>query len=175
MVARSVTVALGLLAGLARLGTAQDVQPFSESADTRYFDFWEGTWHQVVGGAIDTTRTIFRVRRDVHPAAFVEEWRMVIGPTRMRATALRAWDKTAGRWMYTWVSDNGLYQVWEGRKVGEHWFIYREFDIQGDRYLSRQAWIPDGADRLIRISERSDDGGKTWTLRFREVYQRAAP
>jgi catechol 2,3-dioxygenase-like lactoylglutathione lyase family enzyme len=75
--------------------------------------------------------------------------------------------------MYTWVSDNGLYQVWEGRKADGNWFIYRPFDINGDNYLSRQAWIPEGPNRLMRISEKSYDDGKTWQLRFKEHFERA--
>ena len=64
--------------------------------------------------------------------------------------------------MYVWVSENGLFQVWEGRKIGKDWYIVRPFDISGDKYLSRQAWIPNGPDRLIRVSERSNDEGRTW-------------
>lgn len=165
-------LALCALWAVAGAASAQDLEPLRETRDTRYFDFWEGTWYQVADGRVDTTRTVFRVRRSVHPAAFIEDWRLAIDTVVMRATALRAWDKTSGRWMYTWVSDNGLYQVWEGRKLGEHWFFFREFAIDGDRYLSRQAWMPNGSNRLVRISERSDDGGRTWTLRFREEYER---
>jgi hypothetical protein len=167
-------VALLLAAPGAALA-AQDTLPAVFPDDARYYDFWPGTWHRVVNGRPDTGSTTFRVRRDVHEAAFVEEWRLRVDSTRMRATAIRAWDKTAGRWMYTWVSDNALYQVWEGRKFGDDWYIVRHFDIAGDRYLSRQAWIPVGPDRLVRVSEKSYDEGRTWELRFREEYARAAP
>lgn len=152
---------------------AQDSGALGDDPAMHYYDFWEGTWHQVIDGEADTTGTVFHVERDVHPAAFIERWRLVIdSTTTLHATALRAWDKTTRRWMYTWISDNGLYQVWEGRRVGDHWYIYRQFDVQGDRFLSRQAWIPDGPNRLVRISERSDDGGRTWQTRFREEYVR---
>jgi len=154
----------------------QDIKPLIENAETHYFDFWPGTWYRVVNGKMDTTSTYFNVSRGVHPAAYEEEWRMVIdSTTTLRATALRAWDKTNSRWMYTWVSDNGLFQVWEGRKVNDDWYIYRPFDISGDKYLSRQAWIPEGANRLMRISEKSYDDGKTWQLRFKEYFERATP
>jgi len=159
---------------LALAAEAQDVQPLPESPDTRYFDFWEGTWYQLVGGRPDPSRTVFRVSRGVHRAAFLEDWRLVIDTVVIRAIALRAWDKTNMRWMYTWVSDNGLYQVWEGRKVDTAWFFFHEFEVAGDRYSSRQAWLPNGPNRLVRISERSDDGGRTWTPRFREEYERRA-
>jgi hypothetical protein len=53
--------------------------------------------------------------------------------------------------MFMWVSDNGLFQVWDGQEVGEDWYIVREFEIDGERFLSRQAWLPRGEDELIRV------------------------
>ena len=103
----------------------------------------------------------------MHPGALEETW-----GGSMTARGYRAWDKTAGRWMHVWVSGNGLFQVWEGRRVGTDWYMFKEFDINGDRYLSRQAVLSRGADRAVRISERSDDGGKTWTLRFKQDLRR---
>jgi predicted enzyme related to lactoylglutathione lyase len=162
-----------LCIGLPISGLGQDTKSLTENAETHYYDFWPGTWYRVVNGKMDTASTRFKVSRSVHPAAFEEEWRMVIdSTTTMRATALRAWDKTNSRWMYTWVSDNGLHQVWEGRKVDGNWYIYRPFDINGDKYLSRQAWIPATPNRLMRISEKSYDDGKTWQLRFKEYFER---
>jgi hypothetical protein len=163
-----------LTAGYSTFAFGQDLKPLSENAETRYFDFWPGTWYRVVDGKMDTTSTRFKVSCSVHAAAYEEEWRTVIdSTTTLYATALRAWDKTNVRWMYTWVSDNGLFQVWEGRKVNDDWYIYRPFDINGDKYFSRQAWIPDGPNRLMRISEKSYDNGKTWQLRFKEYFERA--
>jgi len=153
--------------------SAQDVKPFTPTGDAKYYDFWPGTWYKIINGKVDTTSTRLIVTVNINPAAWYEEWRMPIDSViTMYATALRAWDKTNNRWMYTWVSDNGLYQVWEGRKVDGNWYMYKNFDINGDKYLSRQGWIPDGANRLMRISEKSYDNGITWQLRFKEYYAR---
>jgi hypothetical protein len=152
---------------------AQDTKPFVPEGEAKYYDFWEGTWHKVINDKADTTSTRFIVTRNIHGAAWYEEWRMPIdSATTLRATALRAWDKTNNRWMYTWVSDNGLYQVWEGRKINNDWYIYKNFDINGDKYLSRQGWIPVEKNKLMRISEKSYDDGKTWQLRFKEFFIR---
>ena len=152
---------------------AQDTKPFTPEGDARYYDFWIGTWQQVRNGKVDPSGTTFVVTRSVNGAAMREDWRMVMDSTsKLAATALRAWDKTNARWMYTWVSENGLYQVWEGRKVGSDWYIYKHFDINGDKYLSRQGWIPAGENRITRVSEKSYDEGVTWQLRFRETYER---
>jgi hypothetical protein len=152
---------------------AQDTRPLVDEPELHYFDFWAGTWHRVVAGRVDTAATRFVVTPGVHPGAWEETWRQRLdSATVLHARAFRVWDKTTRLWMYVWVSDNGLFQVWEGRKVGADWYFYREFDIQGDRYLSRQAWLPAGPGQLVRISERSSDTGGTWQLRFREEYQR---
>lgn len=94
-----------------------------ESEDTHYYDFWPGTWVEVVDGRADTSATTFTVRRSVHPAAFEEDWRLVYNGASHQSTALRAWDQVNNRWMFTWISDNALFQVWEGQKRGDHWYI----------------------------------------------------
>lgn len=153
--------------------TAQDTDAFIPEGDATYYDFWEGSWYLEVDGEPDTSASRFTVRKTVHPAGWYEDWYMVIdSTTTWTAEAIRAWDKTQERWMYTWISDNGLFQVWEGRKTGDDWHIYKHFDINGDKYLSRQGWIPGSPDRVMRISEKSYDEGKSWELRFREYYVR---
>lgn len=141
----------------------QDTLPLVESAETHYYDFWVGRWGVAKDGPVDPAGTTFSVTRGVHAGALEESW-----GGALPARAFRTWDKTAGRWMHVWISQNGLFQVWEGRKVGADWYMLKEFDINGDRYLSRQAILPAGPGRAVRISERSSDGGKTWQLRFRE-------
>ncbi|HUP42741.1 MAG TPA: hypothetical protein VM599_05975 [Thermoanaerobaculia bacterium] len=154
---------------------AQTDAPMAESEDTRYFDFWPGTWVEVVDGKPDPSATKFTVRRSVHPAAFEEDWQLHYGGGTHAAVGLRAWDQVAKRWMFTWVSDNGLFQVWEGVEVGDDWYIVREFEVEGEAFLSRQAWIPEGEDRLVRVMERSFDDGRTWQTRSRTSFQRTEP
>jgi len=160
---------------IAGVAGAQTMRPLVESADTHYFDFFVGRWLAVVDGRTDSTGTSFVVRRSVNPAAYEEEWNQRVDSVLIRSVAIRAWDQVANRWMFTWVSDNGLYQVWQGEKIGQDWYIVREFDFEGQKFLSRQAWIPDGADRLTRVLERSTDGGRTWQTRSKGTFQRVAP
>lgn len=147
----------------------------ASSADARYYDFFPGTWYEIKDGVRDTVAT-FTIRRGVNPSAFEEQWRLVIDSGRVsRSTGLRAWDAASGKWMFVWVSDLGHFQVWDGVKVGDHWYIQRPFEQGGRRFISRQAWIPDGPDRLLRVMERSLDDGRTWQPRSRTTYQRGAP
>ena len=149
----------------------QDTKSFTPDGDARYFDFWEGNWYRLINDKVDTSSTWFKVSKSVHGAAWEEKWKMVIdSTTTLKAFAIRAWDKTNNKWMYTWVSENGLYQNWDGIKIGNDWYITREFIIGPDKFLSRQAWIPQGKNKLMRILERSHDNGATWELRYKEYY-----
>lgn len=136
---------------------AQDQNAFVPNEDAKYFNFWEGTWYLVKeNNTIDTT-VYFKVRKSVHPASFEEEWN--------GSFALRAWDKTNNKWGFTWISANGLFQNWDSKKVDNDWYIYKEFTVNGDTYLSRQSFILQPNGDVIRKSEKSYDE-KTWETRF---------
>jgi hypothetical protein len=165
---------LGVIAACAIAMPAYGQATAPSSPEARYYDFFPGTWYELKDGVRDTVAT-FAIRRGVHPAAFDEEWRLVIDSGRVsRSTGVRAWDQLSSKWMFVWVSDLGHFQVWDGVKVGDHWYIQRPFEQGGRRFISRQAWIPDGPDRLVRVMERSFDEGRTWQPRSRVTYQRGA-
>ena len=148
--------------------TAQDTDALILTDDARYFNFWEGEWFTVKDdGTIDTT-SYFKVTRSVHEAAFIEEWQFGNG---MKSIALRAWDKTKSKWGFVWVSGNGLYQVWDSKKVDGHWYIYNTFTIKGDTYISRQGFFPQPDGTVLRISEKSYDE-KKWELRFKQTLKK---
>ncbi len=132
--------------------------------DPSYYDFWPGDWHLVVDGEVED-QPRFQVRPGLHPRSFEEEWHM----EGYEAEAWRVWDSSSDRWMFIWISDQGHFQIWEEKKVGDHWYMFKEFVIEGETVLSRQAFIPRDDGRVVRTSEHSSDGGKTWTLRFEEI------
>jgi hypothetical protein len=143
---------------------AQDMNALVLSEDAKYFDFWEGTWCLINDNGTMDTATYFKVRHSVNPSAYEEEWQF---GANNKSVALRAWDKTNNKWGFVWVSGNGLYQVWDSRKVDGQWYIYKQFTVSGDTYLSRQGFLlqPDGT--VLRISEKSYDE-KKWELRFKQ-------
>ena len=71
------------------------------------------------------------------------------------------------------MSTSGLFQIWEGRKSEGTWYIYNTFIIDGEEVLSRQAFIPQGPNKMIRTSEHSRDSGTTWKLRFKGTYRKS--
>ncbi len=154
---------------------AQNRLPDTSNKDTDYFDFWPGTWYMEVDGKMDTTATKFVVEQGVNEWTYEETWVLVYPESNSiyKARGIRGWSPTTQSWPYIWMGESGFFQQWEGRKVDGHWYIYKHFNINGDKYLSRQAWIPESnGTRLMRISEKSYDEGKTWELRFKEYYQK---
>jgi len=150
--------------------SAQDTKPFTPEGEAKYFDFWEGIWLEIKNdNSLDST-SWFKVKRGPNPSSFVEEWHFSNGAASM---AIRAWDKTNNKWGFVWVSDNGLYQVWDTKKADGHWYIYKEFTINGDTYLSRQGFIPQADGSVLRISEKSYDE-KNWELRFKQRLKKIA-
>ena len=143
---------------------AQDTKPFIPEGEAKYFDFWEGTWYEMKDDNTVDTNTYFKIKRGVNPSSFIEEWHFSNG---MKSMGLRAWDKTNNKWGFVWVSDNGLYQVWDTKKIDANWYIYRQFTINGDTYLSRQGFIPQADGTVLRISEKTYDE-KKWELRFKQ-------
>ena len=160
---KNVIIAIGFLC-LSECLSAQDTEPFVANAETDYFNFWEGNWYGMKADSTIDSTVFFKVRRSVHPASFIEEWQLGNGT---KAIALRAWDKTAKKWGFVWISENGLYQVWDSKKVDGHWYIYKQFTIKGDTYLSRQGFIPQTDGTVLRISEKTYDE-KKWELRFQQ-------
>ena len=162
---------LFILLWLSHPGKSQDTKSLNPENDAQYFDFWKGTWYIEKGGKPDTASNYMQITQGVNPDVWKEEWRLLTpdGKT-LYSSAIRAWDKTNNKWMFVWISDNGLFQIWEGRKYGDDWYICRDFDVNGDKYLSRQGFIPVSKNRVMRISEKSHDNGKTWELRFKEYY-----
>jgi hypothetical protein len=133
-----------------QVSSAQDTKPFIPEGDATYFDFWPGTWMEVKEDGKLDSNAYFKITRSVNPACFTEEWHFSNGA---RSIATRAWDKTNNKWGFVWVSDNGLYQVWDSKKVDGNWYIYKQFTINGDTYLSRQGFIPQADGTVLRISE----------------------
>ena len=166
-----VTLCAIVLFTMATASAAQAQRPESEhSADLHYYDRWPGVWHRIEGEQLDSLPT-FVVRRGPGNS-FLEDWYQVIEGTREPSFGLRSWDLETSTWRLIWVSDPDYFQIWDGLKAEDGWYIIRRFGEGADSFLSRQAWIPQGSDRLYRTIERSTDGGKSWTFRYREHYRR---
>jgi hypothetical protein len=157
--------------GAALAQTAAEYVPNEQST---YYDFWPGVWQEVVDGKPDPDGTTFVVRRSVNPASYLEEWTQVYEGDAHESFAIRAWDQIDQRWKFTWISDNALYQLWDTERVGDDWYIVKTWNIDGKVFITRQGWIPDGPDTLVRVFERSFDNRATWETVSRNTFKRVA-
>jgi hypothetical protein len=134
-----------------------------QSPETTAFDYQVGIWQEVDGDSIH------EVKKILGGCVIQELW---TGGALNDAMALRSYDKGTQRWYLSWVSSTLIHQLWEGRKDSAQWRFYRDWVLDGKPMLSRTYWNPLGNDRLERIVEQSQDGGKTWRTHVRVVYQR---
>jgi hypothetical protein len=167
-----ISIGVALVGIIAASAPAQQV-PGADSSDLRYYDGWPGAWHRMNGGRIDSLPT-FVVRKGPGNS-FLEDWHLVIDGKRSPSFGLRSWDPDTKTWRLIWVADPAHFQIWDGVKHADGWYVTRRFGAGRDAFLSRQAWIPQGSDRLLRTIERSTDAGRTWTIRYREQFQRVRP
>ena len=134
---------------------------------SNYYNHWIGQWYKEVNGKRNDLPT-FIIRQGLYKASFEETW---IGAGGDFSKAWRAWDSRTQKWDFAWMSSDGLFQIWQGRMVNGVWYIYKTFILEnGEKVLSRQAFIPEGSYTLHRTSEHSKDNGKTWKMRFKEKY-----
>lgn len=170
------SLAIASAVGLAPPASAQ--QPpgaaAADSSDLHYYDRWPGVWYKVLGDSLEAEPT-FRVRRGPG-TSFLEDWRLVIDGKPTPSFGLRAWDPPTQTWRLIWVADPDYFQVWDGQKRTDGWYITRQFGEGSSAFLSRQAWILTASGELLRTIERSTDGGRSWTVRLRETFrQRGEP
>lgn len=157
-----------ILSGLAIVSVFVGEAPVAAQvtpADSAYYDFWIGEWHRVIDGQV-AEEPRFVVTKGLYPSALVEEWQM----EGYKAEGWRGWDASRNTWTFVWISERGHFQIWDERKVGDEWYMYRVFVIDDEQVLSRQAFLPQEDGSVIRTSEHSRDGGETWALRFKERY-----
>jgi len=136
--------------------------------DSNYYKDWVGQWYEVIDGKTNEFPS-FVVTKSLYDSSFEEVWMQ--GKGGHYGKAWRAFDGRTKKWDFAWISTDGLFQLWEGKKENGLWYIYKYFILDnGDKVLSRQAFIIKDKNHMTRTSEHSRDEGKTWTLRFTENF-----
>ena len=146
-------------------GSLSQNSTFADDAD--YYKYWIGEWYEVVDGKTNVLPS-FVVGEALYAGSFEETW---IGKGGNFGKAWRAWDSRTKKWDFAWMSTDGLFQLWEGKKENGVWYMYKYFTLDdGEEILSRQAFRITDKNSMTRTSEHSRDDGKTWKMRFKEIY-----
>lgn len=138
--------------------------PACDTAEAKAFDFLVGEWR-----AADNAAATMRIEKGLRGCALREVWQ----DARGEGWLLRSFDAARQKWFLLFLMDDRLsYQSWEGRWEANQWRFYREWMLEGQSILSRTYWNPLPSGGFEKLVEQSRDGGKTWRMHAKSVYQR---
>lgn len=134
----------------------------------RQFDFWLGEWEVSWGeGQRGTNRIdkildgkVIREQFDGNPAV------------PFQGLSLSVYDPDAELWRQTWVDNEGNYWTFRGRFEGGRMILSTEVTVEDKPVLLRMVFYDIQTDQLDWNWERSEDGGRTWQLRWHIHYRR---
>jgi hypothetical protein len=161
------------IAAFSRPTTQPSVPDPCTTAEQKQFDFWIGDWNltwpgQGAGETGHGTNSIKRILDGcVVQESFSEE-----GSTPLRGTSVSIFDGTAGKWKQTWVDNQGSYLDFVGELKDGQLILQREATKNGTTIIQRMVWKNITANELDWSWEASQDGGKTWQVKWPIHYKR---
>jgi tetratricopeptide (TPR) repeat protein len=148
-----------------RARIARNDAPTADQPGFRSFDFWIGDWEARTEDGVLQGHN--RIERLLGGAAILERW---TGATGFRGTSLNRYDRRTGTWRQTWVDDQGDITEFEDGTVRDGRLTFGALDADGGRH--RLTFEDRGPDAFRQLAERSDDGGRTWTVEYDFRYRR---
>lgn len=144
----------------------KNVAPCEDSQMSRQFDFWLGEWDvqtaqgQHVGNS--------SVQKILGGCVIFENWS---GPAS-QGKSFNAYNQALKKWQQYWVDDSGTTTLYTGDAVGDQMHYLAEAGSQNGQAALRMTFTRLDADRVRQFGESSNDGGKTWTVRYDLFYVR---
>jgi hypothetical protein len=146
---------------------APATEPCSTSAEHRQLSFWVGEWDVTAGGKTIATS---RIERIVGDCLILESYTQADGYS---GKSVNVFDRTLGTWRQTWVDSVGNVSEFVGAyEDGAMRLEGETHQADGQRILRRMTLFNVGPDRVRQYSERSTDGGRTWSAAYDFIYVR---
>ncbi len=125
-------------------------------------DFWVGDWSATWPGKpgqaeVRGTNTIRKILGD----CVIEE--NFAGPG-LEGKSVSTFNLRSGRWQQTWVDNGGGYLDFVGGTEGANFVFSREFTASGKKIMQRMVFKNIQQNSFDWSWEKSDDGGKSWTV-----------
>ncbi len=145
------------------------------ASQQRQFDFWVGDWKLTwpgdkPGQTVQGTNRIVRIL----DGCVIQENFDGGAAMHLRGTSVSVFDTRAAKWKQTWVDNEGGYLDFAGEwKEGQMILAREGTGPDGSKILQRMVWKNIGRDALDWSWEASQDGGKTWQVRWPIHYTRA--
>lgn len=165
---------------------ADDEQAVCDRPEARQFDFWIGEWDVVNRNRTEDSATWYvtgratdRVYAVAGGCAIVEHWRGEAFGTHILGYSVRAVDEESGKWklVLLWPQPGRTrFGVRYGSfRHGRGLFSKEVTGPDGATFLSRFVFSDVGSDSLRWESNRSTDGGRTWSARWIMEFRRRDP
>ena len=139
--------------------------PTADDPAFRAFDFWVGDWEARTEDGVLQGHN--RIEILLGGSAILESWS---GATGYRGTSLNRYDRDAGTWRQTWVDDQGGVVEFVNGRATPGRLAFEATDADGG--LRRLTFTDGGPDAFRQVSERSADGGASWTVEYDFHYRR---
>lgn len=143
--------------------------PPCTAPEHRQFDFWLGEWQVEARGSVAGENRITRLYGD---CGLREEYRTANGA--YVGTSFNLWDASRRLWHQTWVDNQGLLLLLDGRFEKGSMRLEGRTPIAGGEQIDRITWTPNPDGTVRQLWEQSRDGGATWTTAFDGLYRRKA-
>ncbi|MCB1008912.1 MAG: hypothetical protein KDB94_08455 [Acidobacteria bacterium] len=171
---RTLVVLLPLAAFAALPARAQSATPTPapapppcSAAEFRQFDFWLGDWEVEAGGKLAGHNRITRLYGD---CILREEYRTANGA--YVGTSLNGYDAARKVWHQTWVDNQGLVLLLDGRFEKGAMRLEGKSPTAGGERIDRITWTPNPDGSVRQHWEQSTDGGKSWKSAFDGLYRK---
>ena len=128
------------------------------------FDFWLGNWKAIWEGGSGTNL----VEMAFDGKVVQENFRApdLIG------MSVSCYDAERKLWCQTWVDNNGSYLAFTGIFEDGKMTLSRDAIVKGEHCKQRMVWYNIMPNEFDWNWERSDDGGKTWQVKWQIKYTR---
>ncbi|HVO64763.1 MAG TPA: DUF1579 family protein [Terriglobales bacterium] len=134
----------------------------------RQFDFWVGDWKLSWSGEkpAEVDYGTNRIVRTLDGCVVQENFDGGAS-MHLRGTSVSTFDTRSGKWKQTWVDNEGGYLDFVGEFKDRQMTLAREgVRADGKKILQRMVWKNIGQNELDWTWESSEDGGKTWQVRW---------
>ena len=145
--------------------------PCKYSPEYKQFDFWVGDWTVKQTGA-DQVVGSSSIQKILDSCVVLENWTGGRGNT---GKSFNIYDANTKKWEQYWVDSNGGRIFFSGHLNGSTMDYYADTDENGKKATRHLQFFNMGPDQVRQFSQRSEDGGKTWSVEYDFTYYRKKP
>jgi hypothetical protein len=150
-----------------------NVEPCSDTPESRQFDFWIGDWNVTsnLNGGAQAGRS--HVELILGQCVIFENWSTPNGSGK----SFNAWNADLGCWQQNWMDDTGDVTNYTDGHFTDAAMRFRadKKDGAGKWQKHRLTFFPLGPDEVRQLGEHSDDGGANWVVDYDLDYRRTPP